>query len=199
MSELAGGPKKKKKKSLLGESLGLSFLMFALVAASIGALVWLQQGAEVATQALASSAQMYMGIFPNFMGAIVIAAFVPSLIPRAFMEKIMGEESGLKGMTIATGAAMVTPGGPMTSFPLLLALRKAGAGVSPLVTYVTAWSTMGLQRILIWEMPLLGVDFAIVRLLSSAPLGFLAGFLCRFFPIEDPAEEDPQVRTPPRP
>ena len=55
--------------------------------------------------------------------------------------------------SLATGAGMVTPGGPMTSFLLVSALHQAGTGRRALVAYLTSWSTQGFQRILMWEVP----------------------------------------------
>ena len=63
-------------------------------------------------------------------------------------------------MAIATAAGTVTPGGPMTSFPLVTVLRDSGTGIGALVAYVTAWTTMGLQRVFMWEVPLMGAEFA---------------------------------------
>ncbi len=96
----------------------------------------------------------------------------------------MGEEKGLKGMAIATAAGAVTPGGPMTSFPLVTMLRDTGTGVSALVAYVTSWTTMGLQRVFMWEVPLMGAEFAAVRFIASMPLPIIAGLVARLFPAE---------------
>jgi hypothetical protein len=61
-------------------------------------------------------------------------------------------------------------------------LRDSGTGIGSLVSYVTAWATNGLQRVLMWEVPLMGAEFAIVRFVSSMPLGIIAGMLARLFP-----------------
>ena len=72
------------------------------------------------------------------------------------LSKWLGEGSGLRGVLIAWPAGIVTPGGPFTSFPLVLALHKAGAAVAVTVTYITAWSVTGLHRLLVWELPFPG-------------------------------------------
>jgi hypothetical protein len=77
---------------------------------------------------------------------------------------------------------MVTPGGPMTSFPLVNALHDLGTGRAALIAYLTSWSTLGLQRILSWELPLMGVEFAVLRFLTSLPLPFVAAAVSRFLP-----------------
>jgi len=78
----------------------------------------------------------------------------------------------------------------MTSFPLVRALREVGTGRSALVAYITSWSTMGFQRILNWELPLMGPDFVLLRLASSLPLPIIAGLISRLLPPErDPAQQ----------
>ena len=71
----------------------------------------------------------------------------------------------------------VTPGGPMTHFPIIASLFKIGVGVGPLVSYLTAWSLFGLQRIIMWEIPFLGPKVVAVRVAVSLFFPFLAGRL----------------------
>ena len=48
-----------------------------------------------------------------------------------------------------------------------------------LIAYAGGWALLGVQRILIWELHLLGPDFAITRYLISIPLPILAALLAR--------------------
>ena len=74
----------------------------------------------------------------------------------------------------------------MTSFPLVQSLQQAGTGRSALISYITSWSTMGFQRILNWELPLLGPDLTLLRIASSLPLPIIAGITSRFLPRPAP-------------
>ena len=73
---------------------------------------------------------------------------------------IVGPDQSSGRVALPNAAGMVTPGGPMTSFPLVNALHGLGTGRAALIAYLTSWSTLGLQRILSWELPLMGVEFA---------------------------------------
>jgi hypothetical protein len=53
-----------------------------------------------------------------------------------------------------------------------------GVGVGPLVAYLTAWSLFGLQRIIMWEIPFLGVQVVAIRVAVSLVFPFVAGWLC---------------------
>ncbi len=77
----------------------------------------------------------------------------------------------------------------MTSFPIVRALREAGTGRGPLVAYVTSWSTLGFQRVLNWELPLLGPEFTALRAIVSAPLPVIAGLMSRLWPPARPPEQ----------
>jgi uncharacterized membrane protein YraQ (UPF0718 family) len=108
----------------------------------------------------------------------------------------MGAESGTRGLLVATLCGMAMPGGPMAAFPLVLVLAQAGADRGALIAFVTAWALNGFQRVLVWEVPLLGADFALLRFLCGLPLGVLAGLLARRVPIawEPPADSgDPRA------
>ena len=82
-----------------------------------------------------------------------------------------------RALRIATLAGAVTPGGPFVAFPLVASLWKAGTGVGPLIAYLSAWSLLGLHRILIYELPILGPRFVLVRVITIGLVPILAGFI----------------------
>src|SRR5690606_10269135 len=84
-----------------------------------------------------------------------------------------------KGLVLATVLGAATPSGPFAAFPIVYALALAGADIGAVVAYLTAWSVLGLQRILVWELPLLGHDFVAVRVLASLPLPLVSGAVAR--------------------
>jgi uncharacterized membrane protein YraQ (UPF0718 family) len=167
---------------MLREVFDRSFFIFAVLALATGVACYLDLGSEAFNAALLDDMTLVGFLIPKLGAALLIAAFVQVLLPPSFFARIMGEESGVKGMAVATAAGTVTPGGPMTSFPLVTVLRDGGTGIGPLVTYITAWTTMGLQRVFMWEVPLMGVEFAVIRFISSMPLGFIAGFIAKCMP-----------------
>ena len=99
------------------------------------------------------------------------------LLPGELVVKWIGKKAGLKGILIACLAGALTPGVPIISFPLLSALYRLGASISSLVAYLTAWELLGVQRILIWDIPLMGVKFTVLRIAVSFFLPVLAGMI----------------------
>jgi len=103
------------------------------------------------------------------------------LVPQDVVARHFGREAGFRGLIIASAAGVLTPGGPMVSVPLLVALANSGAAMPSLVAYMTAWSLFGLQRIIAWEAPLMGWRFVSVRVLASLALPLIAGWLVALF------------------
>ena len=109
------------------------------------------------------------------------AGLMQVLVSQEFVGYYFGRQSGFRGLVIAEVAGVLTPGGPMVTVPLLVALAKSGAAMPSLVAYMTAWSLFGLQRIIAWEAPLMGWRFVSVRVLASLALPLIAGWLVAIF------------------
>jgi uncharacterized membrane protein YraQ (UPF0718 family) len=150
-------------------------VFFMVLAAAAGTLLAQRQGLEAVTGALLSAGELIALVIPLVVIAIVMAAYAQALLPREIVERWLGRDAGWRGLFIAIAAGAVTPGGPFMAFPLVVGLRAVGASLPICITYLTAWSVLGIQRILIWELPFFGVDFVVLRLLVSLPLPLIAG------------------------
>lgn len=120
----------------------------------------------------------------------MIASAVGVLVPKDKVARWLGSESGFGGLAIAGALGMITPGGPYASFPLVLSLSKAGADIGALIAFLTAWAASSASRLFIWEIPMLGFDFAILRFVVSIPLPLIAGFLARIVAMKYYPEGD---------
>ncbi|MDZ7749177.1 MAG: permease [Halofilum sp. (in: g-proteobacteria)] len=150
------------------------FVILALGSAS--ALAWRDGGAEL-VDALATAATLLLSIAPVIGAALLLGGYVNALLPHDRVARWLGPDSGLRGYGLALLGGVVTPAGPFAVFPILVGLRAAGAGFAVCVVYVTAWATLGLQRMIVWELPFLGFDFVALRIVASLPLPIVAGVL----------------------
>lgn len=123
-------------------------------------------------------------ILPRLIPALILTGMLQVLIPQEFVSRYFGREAGFRGIVIASVAGVLTPGGPMVSVPLMVALANSGAGIAPLVAYMTSWSLFGIQRIIAWEAPLLGWHFVAVRVIPSLAFPLVAGWLVNLFSRE---------------
>jgi uncharacterized membrane protein YraQ (UPF0718 family) len=161
------------------EAFGPSFLIFLSAALVSGGLAYHLKGGAVLAAAAATGADQLLSILPKICAALLIAGCVSVLLPREWMARWIGGRSGFVGLLLAELVGLFTPGGPATAFSLVAALKAAGADRGVLIAYAGGWALLGVQRVLIWELPLLGPDFAITRYLISLPLPILAALLAR--------------------
>jgi uncharacterized protein len=149
-----------------------------MVAAAITLAVVSWKSPEAASKGLNATAALFLEIMPRMVAAFIIAGLIQAVVPQETIVRWMGHGSGFRGIFIGMTLGSVTPGGPMTHFPIVASFFKLGVGIGPLVSYLTAWSLFGLQRIIMWEVPFLGIKVVAVRLVASFFLPFLAGWLC---------------------
>jgi uncharacterized membrane protein YraQ (UPF0718 family) len=151
--------------------LGVAFLLLAAV---------YLRAPQLAGEGLRSSVALILEITPRMIAAFIIAGLIQVIVPPEIIARWMGKESGSKGIFIGMILGTLTPGGPMMQFPIIASLYKSGIGIGPLVSYLTAWSLLGFQRLIMWEFPFLGVKVVVVRLLASILFPVLAGWLSEF-------------------
>jgi uncharacterized membrane protein YraQ (UPF0718 family) len=135
---------------------------------------------QAASRGLSATGALILEITPRMIAAFTLAGLFQAVIPQEVIVRWMGHGSGLKGILIGMSLGGITPGGPMTHFPVIASLFKMGVGVGPLVAYLTAWSLFGLQRVIMWEIPFLGPKVVILRFAVSFLFPFVAGWLCEW-------------------
>jgi uncharacterized membrane protein YraQ (UPF0718 family) len=133
---------------------------------------------EAASKGLHATGFLMLEITPRMIAAFLLAGLFQAIVPQQLIVQWMGHGSGFKGILIGMTLGGVTPGGPMTNFPVIASFYKMGVGIGPLVAYLTAWSLFGMQRIMMWEIPFLGAKVVAVRLAVSFFFPAVAGWLC---------------------
>ena len=133
---------------------------------------------DTAQQGLNATGSLLLEITPRMIAAFTLAGLFQAVVPQELIVGWMGHGSGWKGLLIGMSLGGVTPGGPMTHFPVIASLFKMGVGIGPLVAYLTAWSLFGLQRVIMWEIPFLGPKVVAIRVAVSFFFPLVAGWLC---------------------
>jgi uncharacterized membrane protein YraQ (UPF0718 family) len=171
------------RKVVVSTAFGKSFWGFVGAAVGFGILCSLIKGPDEVWAALDEDLGLLVDLMPRVVVALSIAALIWVMMPREKMSALVGSESGMRGLIIATIAGTVTPGGPSSAYALLAAVAVTGADRGALVAYITAWATLGLQRILIWDVPFMGAEFAMLRFAICIPLPIIAGLIARRLPL----------------
>ena len=131
-----------------------------------------------AQRGLNATGSLILEITPRMIAAFTLAGLFQAIVPEELIVRWMGHGSGLRGILIGMSLGGITPGGPMTHFPVIASLFKMGVGIGPLVAYLSAWSLFGLQRVIMWKIPFLGPKVVAIRIAVSFLFPLVAGWLC---------------------
>ena len=151
-----------------------SIVLLAVMGAILFVIAWRLPGRKH-IEGIREGWQMALVNVPRVVLALLTAGFLSHLVPHELIAEWVGHESGLKGIAIATVLGTIMPGGPLIAFPIVALLTKAGAGMPALVTFLTAWSVLGIQRIIGFELPMMGSKFVINRVAIGVFLPPLSG------------------------
>lgn len=161
------------------QSMWRSWLFIGGLVGVCGIIAWRTGGPQRVTEALGSGASLFLSVLPNLLLGFALAGFLHVLLPSELIGEWMGPETGLRGLLAGTVAGMLTPGGPFTHFPILASFLSKGAGIGPVCAYIAAWALIGLNRFLVWELPILGPRISLVRFAASLFVPPIIGWACQ--------------------
>jgi hypothetical protein len=93
---------------------------------------------------------------PLLIAAFAIAGLVSVVVPREFIARWVGAESGFRGVAVGAAAGALTPLGPYVAYPIGAAILRAGAGIGPVVAFATGWGLLPVAR-MPWGSPSWGL------------------------------------------
>ncbi len=109
------------------------------------------------------------------IGVVILIGLIQVWLTPKQISKLIGQESGVKGMLIASIFPIVLGGSMITIFPLLVALREKGVPNRVLIAFIVAWA--GKAPLLPLEIDFLGVKFAVLRIALVIPMAVILGIL----------------------
>jgi uncharacterized membrane protein YraQ (UPF0718 family) len=159
---------------------GWSTISIAVLVAISAALVYRRDGASGVWEILKHDLTLFGGILPRVLAGCLLGAFITEILPHEKVSRSLGPKSGLKGLLIGAAFGAILPGGPFTAYPVASALLTVGADFGATIAMVVSWTLIGYGRAIAWELPIMGTDFTVWRIVISLPLPILAGALGRF-------------------
>jgi uncharacterized membrane protein YraQ (UPF0718 family) len=159
---------------------GWSMIMIGVLVAVSATLVWRRDGIDGVLEILTHDLALFGGILPRVLAGCLLGAFIAEILPHEKVSRSLGPNSGLKGLLIGTAFGAILPGGPFTAYPVAAALLTVGADFGATIAMVVSWTLIGYGRAIAWELPILGTDFTLWRIVISLPIPVLAGALGRF-------------------
>jgi uncharacterized membrane protein YraQ (UPF0718 family) len=157
---------------------GNFWIVLALLVLLSG-LAWGRGGTPLLGEALGSGLRLLVRFGAVIVLSFLVAGLAEALMPREWVASALGEDSGWRGLVLASLAGIVTPAGPFVSLPLAAGMLRSGAAPAAVVTFLAAWSLLAAHRLFAWELPILGASFAFTRWSLCLILPIVAGLLTR--------------------
>jgi uncharacterized membrane protein YraQ (UPF0718 family) len=148
-------------------------ITIAVLVAVSAALVWRRDGLPGVLDILTHDVSLFGGILPRVLAGCLLGAFIAEILPHDKVSRSLGPKSGVKGLLIGTAFGAILPGGPFTAYPVASALLAVGADFGATIAMVVSWTLIGYGRAVAWELPIMGTDFTLWRIVISLPLPVL--------------------------
>lgn len=155
-------------------------LFYFLLAVVAGAAVGIFESPEALWISVSGATLLFLSIAPLIVMGLFLGGIVKAIADPNKVAPVLGAQSGLKGLALASLLGAITPGGPFAAFPIVYGIFAAGADVGAVIAFLTGWALIAVHRIIVWELPLIGPDFVLLRVLVSLPLPILAGLQARW-------------------
>jgi uncharacterized membrane protein YraQ (UPF0718 family) len=146
------------------------------VIAIVLCIVASKQGPDQLNTGFKSALNMALMTLPLLLLAFLVAGMIQAVIPKETLARLIGAESGFKGILLGCLAGGIAPGGPYVSMPIAAALAKTGAGTGTMVGFITAWSLWAIARLPL-EIGILGWKLTLARIASTFIFPPIAGYI----------------------
>lgn len=131
-----------------------------------------------------SSFKQMISVVPPIM---IILGLMDVWIPREAMMKYMGDDSGIKGISLAILIGSIAAGPMYAAFPFTKVLLKKGVRFSNIIIFMNAWCVTKIST-LMFEISSLGYKFTLARLLIDIPGVIIMGYLVHALMPKDELE-----------
>ena len=163
------------------KNLDSNFWLLLVLLVALAGFTWYRGGQGLVLEGLGSGGRMMVRFGALIAISFLIAGLAEQLVPREWVASALGEDSGLRGLVLATAAGVITPSGPFIAIPIAATLLKSGAAPPAVVTFLASWGLLALHRFVAWEAPILGFRMALLRWAACLLLPLLAGLAARLF------------------
>ncbi|RCW47716.1 MULTISPECIES: permease [unclassified Halanaerobium] len=135
---------------------------------------------NVAKKGVINSFQTFTSLLTLIIAALLISQAIGLLIPEEKVSDLLGEGSGLKGITAGGLLAGLLQGGPYAVYPIIKSLYDKGAHISVVMAMLMGYGAIGIGRVA-YGLIFFGPKIVGLRLLLAIPVPILAGLAVLLF------------------
>lgn len=158
------------------------------ILASIVVLISLLWNRTIGLKAINTVVMSFKEMITVLPPVFILMGLLEEWVPRDFMVKFMGKDSGLKGVLLSIFLGSAAAGPLYGAFPVASVFIKKGASLNNIFIFLGAWSTTKIPMFL-FEMSSLGSKFALTRLSVSIPGILLISYIVNKLLTDSEKEE----------
>jgi uncharacterized membrane protein YraQ (UPF0718 family) len=133
-------------------------------------------GSKSVEISLKSLIEMFIIVPPIFL----LLGLFDIWVPRETIVKLMGEQSGLLGLSLALLLGSFSAGPLYAAFPVAAMLMNKGCKLSNILLFIGAWATTKIPMLL-FEAGSMGWPFMLTRLLINIPGIIIMAYIVEMF------------------
>ena len=165
---------KESKKALNLKTFFKQYLFFIITLVLLGILFIFKSDASFrATDIVIYSFKEMLFVLPPIF---ILIGLLDVWIPKETMIKLMGQESGIKGILLAFLFGTVAAGPLYAAFPVVIVFMKKNVKFLNIMILMGAWGATKIPMLL-FEMSALGFKFALLRLAINIPLIIIIAYI----------------------
>ena len=157
-----------------------SFFIILLIVTVVVTIFNKELGAKSFSIAYSSFIQM-VEVVPPIM---IMLGLMDVWVPRETMMNYMGDNSGVRGVSLAILIGSIAAGPMYAAFPFTKVLLKKGVKFSNIIIFMNAWCVTKIST-LMFEFSSLGYKFTLSRLLINIPGVIIMGYLVQLLMPKD--------------
>lgn len=131
---------------------------------------------EGAANGLELTADMFVQALPWVIVSMFTAGLIAQFFHPAAVARLLGRESGIRGVLIGAMLGFAGTGSRWAAYPLAAGLLAAEASPGSVFAFLTSWQLVSLSR-LPAEVPFLGLKFTVLRAFVSFAMAVAGGML----------------------
>lgn len=116
---------------------------------------------HLSIEALKNSGSQLLTMLMVVPPIFILIGLFDVYIPRETMIKLMGEKSGLKGMSLAFLLGAFSAGPTIAAFPIAVVMIKKGAKYSNVLFFLMVWSSLKIP-IVFFQITTIGLKFSLI-------------------------------------
>lgn len=120
--------------------------------------------------------KMFTNVLPQFIAILLLVGLLLVVLEPETIQRIIGAESGFRGMLITSLLGAVTLVPALIAFPIAAELLKNGAGITQIAVFISALTMVGFVT-LPMEIKYLGKKAALLRNVLAYLFSFITAYI----------------------